>query len=112
MSMTWYEGDGKVNPSAFKEYAIAYTPFEPEAANRARRHEERAEYWLSMGKPDYASGSMRKAAKARQELREYDMWWNGPLPAHRDESLMCRHIRMAQESLLRAVEESILEGDK
>lgn len=44
------------------------------------QHRRRAEYWISQGRPDYAAGSIRKAAKWQNKKRAFDYAMNGPYP--------------------------------
>lgn len=48
-----------------------------------QHHLDRARHWLDNGKPDYALGSYRKAAKWQNKARELDMAINGPFPKNR-----------------------------
>lgn len=47
---------------------------------RAKRHEERAKYWMDQGRPDFAQGSMLKAQRNRDAARRWDRALHGSYP--------------------------------
>lgn len=52
------------------------------------KHRRRAEYWISQGRPDYAAGSIRKAAKWQTKRRAFEYEIYGPYPKNCIDSLM------------------------
>ena len=71
-------------------------------AQNIAHHEARAESWVAAGRPDYAAGSLRKAAKWRRRAREADQMFNGAFPKDRlglllDEKLAVVQRRMAAD---------------
>lgn len=52
------------------------------------KHRRRAEYWISQGRPDYAAGSIRKAAKWQTKRRAFEYAIYGPYPKNCIDSLM------------------------
>lgn len=66
------------------------------------RHEANAAKWNSQGKPDYAEGSLRKAAKWRRRQREFEMVVRGAFPKTGLDKLM--------DERLNAIEANITDG--
>lgn len=62
-----------------------------------QHHRDRASYWLQQGRPDYAQGSLRKAAKWNAKRREFDYAMNGAYPQTEIEALMGDWMRMAEK---------------
>lgn len=74
------------------------------------RHERRAAEWEAAGKPDYAEGSRKKAARWRRKERELDMLMHGPLPNTRIAMLLARHIEAISASITADFEAALLHG--
>ena len=70
-------------------------------------HEKRAEYWLSHGKPDYAEGSRKKAARWREKSRSADVSLYGHLPMDALHSLVYERIKKAEADLQKEFEDAI-----
>lgn len=51
-------------------------------------HRSKAAYWMQNGRPDYAAGSIRKAAKWNEKRRVIDYQIHGPYPKKALEALM------------------------
>lgn len=74
-----------------------------------RYHEARAAMHLREGRPEYAKGSMRKAARWRQRKRALDLVLNGPLPEDpRDLSKVT--LRRMSEHFATELENAFLHG--
>ena len=68
-------------------------------ADNVERHEAKARKWSAEGKPEYAAGSMRKAAKWRARDRERSMMLHGAYPKTELQSLIEDHISRVERSL-------------
>lgn len=72
-----------------------------------QRHRDKAEYWMRQGLPDYAAGSLRKAAKWQAKRRSFEYAMNGAYPKSCIESLMDSwmkdHAKKVADSYERAV---------
>lgn len=77
--------------------------------DNVKRHEGRAAYWMDQGKPEYAAGSMRKAANWRRHYRAADMFWNGPLPPSPVQIFIKDRLH---KRVLAAFEDTVLNGDE
>lgn len=75
---------------------------------RIRYHEHRAEYWLSQGRPDYAEGSMLKAQRWRQRLRELDVAFYGEFPMTPVEALFYEQYEKIGQQILDTLEKVML----
>lgn len=53
-----------------------------------QRHRDKAEYWLQQGLPEYAAGSLRKAAKWQTHRRAFEYAMNGAYPKKALDSLV------------------------
>jgi hypothetical protein len=56
-------------------------------------HRDRAAYWLQQGRPDYAQGSIRKAAKWQDKRREFDYVMNGAYPKNAIDDLIDQYMK-------------------
>lgn len=61
------------------------------------QHRKRAEYWISQGRPDYAAGSISKAAKWQTKRREFEYAMSGPYPKKALDSLVDDYLRKMTE---------------
>lgn len=73
-----------------------------------KHHEDRAQYWLSQGNPEYAAGSLAKAQRWRRKMREFDMFMNGPMPADRSWHIVHHYIRNARIALVEHIEDDLI----
>ena len=67
-------------------------------------HEARAAYWLEQGKPDYAEGSIRKAAKWREKRRSVDQMMNGEFPKTELDLLLSERIKAAEDRMTQGIQ--------
>jgi len=65
------------------------------------QHERKAALWLQNGRPDYAEGSMKKAARWRAKERQLSMLLYGVLPPSRMDALLGQHIRSIEARLVK-----------
>ena len=84
-----------------------YTTLQYSYQRMVERHEARAQYWLSQGRPDYAAGSLRKAAKWRVKAREYDRMMNGLYPQTEFDVLMQKKIEEAAKKMVAKFERQV-----
>ena len=72
-------------------------------------HEQRAREWASKGKPDYAAGSMKKAAKWKAKQAAWDGFMS-PQPRNELERLFMDKMKQAEADLLGLFEEEVFRG--
>lgn len=72
-----------------------------------QRNRDRAQYWASVGRPDYARGSLRKAHKWQQKLREFEYSIYGAYPKTRIEDLLDEHMREVEKKFSAAFVEAL-----
>lgn len=65
-----------------------------------KRNRERAEYWISRGRPDYAKGSLQKAHKWQQKRREFEYAVYGAYPRTRLGELLDDYMRKAEQEFV------------
>ncbi len=81
-------------------YAWLEYSYESYYQESIKHHEQREQYWLAQGKPDYAAGSARKAAKWRQKQRESDFFTNGYFPKSQLGELLDRKLKQIEDKLV------------
>lgn len=67
-----------------------------------QHHRVRAEYWLNNDRPDYAQGSLRKAAKWQARRREFEYMLTGPYPKTEMGSFMDEYLRLCEKKCAEA----------
>lgn len=87
-----------------------YTPLSDRYTIHVKRNEERAEYWLSQGKPECAAGSLAKASKWRRKAREWDMFMNGPMPQSEERIFALEYVNAATKRMIDTVDDMLLGG--
>lgn len=77
-----------------------------------QHHRVRAEYWLKNGRPDYAQGSLRKAAKWQARRCEFDYAFNGSYPKNVMDDLIDQYMQDRMRKVVSVFAEEILGGDR
>ncbi len=81
-------------------------------ADHEEEHRQKAEYWMLQGRPDYAAGSLRKAAKWNEKRRIIDFSFHGAYPKNALDSLVEDDIKRVDAELSKAFELAILRGEE
>lgn len=76
-----------------------------------RHHENRAKYWMQQGKPDYAEGSLVKAAKWRDKQRALDLTINRAHPKSQADLLMDKMFDAFANSYKDRLEGLLVDGN-
>lgn len=76
-----------------------------------QHHRDRAEYWLEQGRPDYAQGSIRKAAKWQAKRREFDYAMNGAYPKNAMDDLIDQYMQARTRKVISVFASALFEGD-
>jgi len=74
-------------------------------ATMVSRHTQKAREWEDKGKPDYAAGSYRKAAKWRNRARELDFSVYGPHPKTQIELLLDERLLNVMDEIAQDLDE-------
>lgn len=72
-----------------------------------QHHRDRSAYWLEKGRPDYAQGSLRKAAKWQTKRREFDYVMNGAYPKNAMDDFIDQYIQERAQRMVKKFEDAI-----
>lgn len=79
-------------------------------ADNIAHHEQRAAMWMAKGNPEYAAGSLAKAAKWRARSRQFDSAMFGFYPKTVVASLLDERLSASMASLAAQFEEVLFNG--
>lgn len=76
-----------------------------------QQHRDRASYWLKQGRPDYAQGSLKKAAKWQARRRDFDYVMNGAYPKNAMDDLIDQYMQARTRKVISVFASALFEGD-